>query len=241
LLDAPLVTGFAVDGDPGEWADVPSLDLTLEPIGGETLEAKNAVVKVAHDGESVYVLFQVEDAYNWVLGEDPHFTSAVGVQWAIDQSAGGAMGASDDDQETSLGMVDIWHWELECAAGEVSGGATAGPGEGSDPGDDGACNFDDEWSTSPTEREDDNGDGAENSLSGSWSHSDPTADAAGTWTFEMSRPLDTGDSTDAAFAAGESGLLALAYWDADATPEGWEDNGHVQSANLGWINVTFAS
>ncbi|MGZ8786032.1 MAG: hypothetical protein ACXW1Y_10785, partial [Acidimicrobiia bacterium] len=61
------------------------------------------------------------------------------------------------------------------------------------------------------------------------------------WTFEMSRPLDTADSTDAAFAAGASGLLALAYWDADATPEGWEDDGHVQSANLGWINVTFAS
>lgn len=151
------------------------------------------------------------------------------------------MGATDDDEETSLGMVDIWHWELECAAGEVSGGATSGPGEGSDPGNDEVCNFDDEWATAPETREDDNADGAENSLSGSWSHSDPTADAAGTWTFEMSRPLDTLDTTDAAFAVDGTGLLAFAYWDADATPEGWEDNGHVQSANLGWIKVNFAS
>jgi hypothetical protein len=240
MLGAPLVSGFTVDGDPTEWADVPSLALTLEPIGGATLETKDVVVKVAHDGTNVYVLFQVEDDYNWNLGEDLHLTSGLGVQWAVDPSAGGAMGATDDDQETSLGMVDIWHWELECAAGVVSGGTTSGAGEGNDAGNDDACNFDDEWATDPETREDDNGDGAENSLSGSWSHSDATADAAGTWTFEMSRPLDTGDSTDAAFAAGETGLMALAYWDADATAEGWEDDGHVQSANLGWINVTFA-
>jgi hypothetical protein len=251
LLEAPLVSGFTVDGDAAEWADVPSLELTLEPIGDETVEPKNAVVKVAHDGENVFVLFQIEDDYHWDVGVDYHLTSSVAVEWAIDPSAGGAMGATDEDQETSLGMVDIWHYELgtppsdltraECGAGEVAGGATSGPGAGEDPGNDEACNFDDEWSTNPEEREDDNGEGAENSLAGAWSHSDPTEGADGTWTFEMSRPLDTLDSTDAAFTVGGTGLLALAYWDPDSAPDGWEDDGHVQTANLGWITVTFAS
>jgi hypothetical protein len=163
------------------------------------------------------------------------------VAWSIDDAAGEAMGATDEDRETSTGMVDIWHWELECAAGVVSGGSTSGPGEGHDAGNDDACNFDDEWSTDPEIREDDNGEGAENSLAGAWSHSDPVADAEGIWTFEMSRPLDTGDSTDAVIAAGGTSNLAIAYWDADSTPDGWEADGHVQSTNIGWIVVNFAS
>ncbi|MBI4933467.1 MAG: hypothetical protein HY828_06285 [Actinobacteria bacterium] len=239
-LEAPAVTGFAVDGDAAEWADVPDLDLELEPIQGEDPEDKDAVLKVAHDDTNVYVLLQVEDDYNWDAA-DPHLSSALGIQWAIDATAGEGMGATDDDEETSLGAVDIWHWELVCDGATMSGGTTGKPAEGKDPGNDGACKLDDEWSTNPKEREDDNGDGAENSLSGRWSHSDPTADAAGMWTFEMSRPLDTADATDTVFTVGGTAKLAVAYWDADTTPAGWEDDGHVQSGYLGWIEVTFAA
>jgi len=34
--------------------------------------------------------------------------------------------------------------------------------------------------------------------------------------------------------------MALAYWDPDFGPDGWEDAGHVQSGNQGWIEVTLA-
>ncbi len=32
--------------------------------------------------------------------------------------------------------------------------------------------------------------------------------------------------------------MALAYWDADNSPEGWDDAEHVQSSTQGWIGVT---
>ena len=78
-------------------------------------------------------------------------------------------------------------------------------------------------------------------LLGVFTHTDPTDDADGTYTFEMRRPLVTDDAQDAAFAAGEEALMALAYWDADNSPEGWDDAEHVQSSNQDWIVVTLAS
>ena len=63
------------------------------------------------------------------------------IEWAIDQGAGAHMGIEEPDRETSLGMVDIWHWELECALGEQMGGRVSDAGDG-DPGNDAACNFD---------------------------------------------------------------------------------------------------
>jgi hypothetical protein len=53
----------------------------------------------------------------------------------------------------------------------------------------------------------------------------------------MSRPLDTGDTQDAQFASGEKAYLALAYFDPSETPEGWTDAGHLQSADIGWIEI----
>jgi hypothetical protein len=227
---------ITVDGDASDWDGIDGLTLTLEAIADEEVESHDASVKVAHDGEYLYVLFEVTDDYNWVA-DDAHLSSAAAVQWAVDTDAGEHMGADEPDRETSLGIVDIWHWELECAAGEETGGEVSEPGTDADPGDDGGCNFDDEWAEVPETREDDNGTGAENSLLGVWSHSDATADADGTWVFEMRRPLDTGDEYDAQFAVGETALMALAYWDPDESPEGWADDGHVQSSNQGWIEV----
>lgn len=235
VLDAPEAT-IVTDGDASDWADIDGMDMTLFPISDESFETKEAVLKVAHDDEFVYVLFQVDDDYNWDA-EDPHLSGSSAVQWAIDPGAGEAMGSTDEDRETSLGLVDIWHWELECAAGEQSGGAVSGPGDGKDPGNDAGCNFDDEYATKTESREDDNGEGAENSLLGVWTHTSDTADEDGTWTFEMQRPLATADEHDIQLEAGSSALLALAYWDADTGPEGWEDEFHVVSANKGWITI----
>lgn len=238
-IDAPTAT-ITVDGDPSDWNGIDPLNLTLEGIEGVevAVESAEASVRVAHDDRFIYVLFEVVDDYDW-MAEDAHLSGSAAVMWPVETGAGPHMGPEDrEGKGPSLGMVDIWHWELECAAGEQSGGEVSDAGEGKDPGNDAGCNFDDEWATGPEDREDDNGDGAENSLLGVWSHSNPTDDGAGTWIFEMRRPLQTGDAQDVQLAAGDAAMLALAYWDADQTKAGWEDDGHSQSSNQGWIAVT---
>ncbi|MFQ5554296.1 MAG: ethylbenzene dehydrogenase-related protein [Acidimicrobiia bacterium] len=241
-LSAPMAS-ITVDGDASDWAGIPGLDMTLEPIKGESSEEKAASVWAAHDGEYLYVLMTVDDDFDW-NADDPHLSASPSVMWAIDAAAGPHMGTDDLEGEgPSMGMVDIWHWELECAVGENQGGAVSGPGDGKPAGNDAGCNFDDEFSTDPEERYDDGdtegpaGSGAENSLLGVFTHTNATAGADGTWTFEMRRPLQTGDSQDAQFTVGGTGLMALAYWDADNSPEGWDDAEHVQSSNKGWIEV----
>lgn len=238
-LEAPAAT-ITVDGDPADWDGVAGLDVSLEAIEGENVEPLTASVQVAHDDEFVYVLFQVEDDYNW-NAEDAHLSGSSAVMWRIDAEAGEHMGAEEPDRDTSLGIVDIWHWELDCAAGEENGGAVAGPGDG-EPGNDSGCNFDDEWATIPAEREDDNSATGENSLLGVWNHTNPVDDGEGTWIFEMRRPLQTGDEHDGQLeVGGPSAGLALAFWDPDFGPDGWEDDTHAQSANQGWIEVTLTA
>lgn len=237
-ISAP-VAAITVDGNPADWAAITGLDLTLEGIDGvETpVESKQATIRLAHDDQFVYTLFEVQDDYNWT-DADAHLTASPAVMWAVASAAGPHMGPEDrKGTGPSLGMVDIWHWELECAAGAKTGGEVSDPGDG-DPGNDAGCNFDDEWATDPETREDDNGTGAENSLLGVWSHTNPTDDGAGTWVFEIRRPLQTGDEGDAQFAVGSPSMMALAYWDADQSAAGWKDDGHAQSSNEGWIEVT---
>lgn len=239
MLEAAPAT-ITVDGDASDWAGISGLDFTLEAISTETIDPKDASIKVAHDDEFLYVLFTVEDDFNWDAAE-PHLSASSAVMFAVEAAAGPHMGTEsegEEDEYTSLGMVDIWHWELGCAIGENQGGATAvGPGDG-DLGNDFGCNLDDEWSTDPDTLEDDNGVGAENSLLGVFGHSNPTADGEGTWIFEIRRPLQTGDAQDAQFAVGDTAKMALAYWDPDNSAEGWDDVEHVQSSYLGWIEVT---
>ncbi|GMQ92570.1 MAG: hypothetical protein BMS9Abin12_0046 [Acidimicrobiia bacterium] len=229
---------ITVDGDPSDWALVPGLATTLEPIVeemGDGLENKDVTIKMAYDDVNIYALFTVDDDYNW-NADDAHLSGAAALLFPID-TGGPHMGADDELGEDSTGLVDIWHWELECASGVDSGGAVNPAGDGKDPGNDATCNFDDEWASDAETREDDNGAGAENSLLGVWTHSNPTDDGPGVWYFEMSRPLQTGDEGDAQFTVGETTLLALAYWDVDLGPDGWHDDSHVQSANQEWIEV----
>jgi hypothetical protein len=145
------------------------------------------------------------------------------------------MGTTEENQRRSIGKVDIWHWELDCGPSVMSGGVTGIPG-GNDP----PCNLDDEWSTTPENREDDGTALAENSIAGVWEHTARSqgAGADGMWVFEMSRLLETGDPDDAQLSPGGIAAMALAYWDADETPEGWTGAGHVQSSSDGWIDVT---
>jgi len=236
-LVAP-VAAITVDGDPSDWGAVPGLALTLEPIVADAdkpIENKDVTFKMAYDDENVFALFTVEDDYDW-NPDDNKLSAALAVQFPVD-TGGPHMGADDEEGEISTGMVDIWHWELDCATGVDSGGAVNPPGDGKDPGNDSVCNFDDEWATDAETREDDNTATGENSLFGVWKHSNPTAGTPGVWYFEMSRPLQTGDPQDIQFTAGDSTLLALAYWDPDFGPDGWKDSTHVQSSNQEWIEV----
>lgn len=230
VLEAPSES-ISVDGDAADWADVPAQDLELHPVLRQEIPEHMAKVSVAHDEDNVYVLLEVTDNLTWTEG-DAHKSAAAAVMWRIDDPASPHMGAEEDALGTSLGMVDIWHWELDCPAGSPTGGAVSDAGDG-DPGNDAACNLDDEWSTTPSEREDDNASGAENSLFGVWGHD------GSSWIFEFSRPLATGDETDADLTAG--GNLAVAYWDADNGEEGWDALEHLVSSDAGWIEVDFGS
>ena len=243
-IDAAEAT-ITVDGDASDWAAITGLDVTLaQPdYTGTDFDVPNelpdlsSTVKVAIDDQNIYMLWEVVDDYDFDPA-DHNFSPAVAVQFLIDSGAGPHMGSEEEDFEASLGMVDIWHWELDCDYTATSGGGD--PGSGNDP----TCNFDDEFATEPEEREDDGGGdtanaAAENSLAGVWEHTN-RADgigAAGTWIFEMSRPLQTGDPEDAQFAAGGTTQVAFAYFDADEGLEGWTDTGHLTSAEEGWITV----
>lgn len=236
---------IAVDGDDSDWAGIEGLTLTLAqfqiPQGSDweydSLDPVQAEVKAAADTERIYLLFKVFDDYDFDPN-DGKLSASANAMFRIEQAAGPHMGSGDQDFEQSLGMVDLWHWELDCGPGESAGGGA--PGSGDDPD----CNLDDEFSTDPEERDDDGGGpvanpNAENSLTGAWDHTGRAggAGADGAWIFELSRPLQTGDPEDAQFAQNTSAFLALAYFDADESTIGWSDAGHLTSAGEGWIEV----
>jgi hypothetical protein len=245
-FDAASVT-ITVDGDNSDWAGIEGATALLEqieiPEGLDwdepgPLDPIEVTLRVATDTDSIYVLLEVPDDYDFNL-EDHNLSPSPNVMFRIDEPAAPHMGAGDEDLETSLGIVDIWHWEIDCDAGAMSGGGD--PGSGDDPD----CNLDDEFAATPEYREDDGGGDvanpdAENSLAGVWEHTARTegAGADGTWIFEMSRPLQTGDSEDAQFTSGGTAHIALAYFDPDEGAEGWTDTGHLVSAEAGWIEVT---
>ena len=242
---------ITVDGDVADWAAVEATTVNLEQIRLADLDPEQAAeieigavapidvsLKVASDAENIYMLVEVPTAFVF-NAEDHNLSPSLAVQFLIDEAAGTHMGAQEADLFASLGMVDMWHWELDCAAGASSGGhAVTG-------GDDPACNLDDEYATTPEKREDDGGGdtpnaAAENSLNGVWTHTGIAAGpgAEGTWIFEMSRPLQTADPQDAQFASGGVAKVALAYFDPTEGAAGWSDAGHLNSSYNGWIEVT---
>ena len=237
-FDAASAT-ITVDGDASDWADIEGTTFEIEqievPAGSDIefdpLAPKDTTLKVATDGTNIYVLVEIDDTFDYVA-DDHGLSAAMAVMFPIDEPAAPHMGVEEDDLDTSLGMVDIWHWELDCGPGELSGG------QGVAGGDDPACNLDDEYATTPEEREDDDSAQAENSLVGAWTHTAAAPGGDGTWIFEMSRPLSTGDPQDAQLTSGGTARIAIAYWDPKESATGWSDAGHLQSAELGWIEVT---
>ena len=242
---------IAVDGDTSDWSAIEGATVKLEQIRLANLPPAQAAeikfgpldpvdvtFKVANDGKNVYVLLEVPGDFDY----DPanhNLSASVAVMFRVDEPAAPHMGAEEPELDKSLGIVDIWHWELDCGPGAASGG------KGIAGGDDPACNLDDEYSTKPESREDDGGGdvanaAAENGLTGVWEHTGRAsgAGAAGTWIFEFSRPLQSGDPQDGQFASGSTAYVALAFFDPNEGPEGWSDAGHLQSAYSGWIEVT---
>lgn len=254
LDDTPRVTGptqaITVDGDRSDWAAIERIVVPLEQvrIGGlspsdaedmdfDVLSPVNVSLRVAADDVNFYLLMEVPDDFDYVP-EDLSRSAAVAFQFRIDEPAAVHMGSTEADLDESQGVVDMWHWELGCGPGELSGG------QGLAGGDDPACSLDDEYATTPEDREDDGrGDAdnpnAENSLAGVWEHThrEGGEGSSGTWIFELSRPLQTGDPQDVQFVRGGSTRLALAYWDPDESITGWSDVGHLTSSYEGWIEV----
>jgi len=251
-IDAAAAT-ITIDGDASDWADIAATAVMLEQLDLSLLPPEQAdeiefgpmdpievQLRVANDADNIYLLVEVPTAYDYVA-DDHGLSPAIAVQSKIVAEASEHMGSEDGDLFISTGMVDIWHWELDCGPGELSGGGASAEGSVAG-GDDEACNMDDEYSTTPEMREDDGGgdepnEAAENSLLGSWSHSSADIGGDGTWVFEMARPLSTGDPQDAAWEAGGMAELVLAWWDPNETEEGWSDAGHLTNAYDGWITV----
>ncbi|HLF09316.1 MAG TPA: hypothetical protein VI789_08240, partial [Dehalococcoidia bacterium] len=129
-LNAPFAS-ITVDGKTGDWASIPAQTVKLEqikPAAGldfKPLPAVNASVRVAVDAQRIYVLLEVADDFDYVP-TNHDLSSAVAVMFRIDAAAPPHMGAKEETQKTSLGMVDIWHWELDCGAGAMSGQVTGG-------------------------------------------------------------------------------------------------------------------
>ncbi|MEE8422274.1 MAG: hypothetical protein V3S31_05805, partial [Dehalococcoidia bacterium] len=147
------VASISLDGKMDDWADIEGMDVHLTAIPEEFREEASAAadmtatLKVATDGANIYVLVAIADGFNYDP-ENHRLSPALGVQWAIDADAGPHMGTTAPDFDTSAGMVDIWHWELDCPPGELSGGTFP---SGNDP----ECNLDDEYASLTDEREDD--------------------------------------------------------------------------------------
>ncbi|MFQ5793594.1 MAG: ethylbenzene dehydrogenase-related protein [Candidatus Bipolaricaulia bacterium] len=224
-------TDITVDGDTSDWIGIPGTAVSMVPAFGPPTRFVDVELRAAYNDDQVFILLKIQDDYDLVIGNH-HLSGHIAVQFAIDAGAGPHMGTDGVNLSTSLGMVDIWHWELETSPGVLTGGlasSTGGAG-GNDPD----ANFDDEYATTPFDRHDDDQD---NKLTGAWSHTGQAGGngTPGVYIFEMSRPLQTGDPQDLQFLIGETYQLALAYWDPDETPNGWTDAGHLQSTNFVWI------
>jgi len=230
-VNATKFHGIVIDGFADDWSTIPGTTMTLiRPLATTERIVDGLTLKVAYDDANIYVLVLVQDDYDY-NATNHDLSPALAVLWQIDSAATPDMGGG-------LGNVDLWHWELDCGAGVLSGYNLL---SGNDPD----CNLDDEWSSSPTNRFDDT---RANEVYGSWSHTNIAggAGALGTWIFEMRRSLTTSDTLrhDRQFVVGQVAGMSIAYWDADETIAGWTPSGHYASCrdaatlNFNWVQVT---
>ena len=221
--------GIVVDGLAGDWAGVPGTTLTIiRPLATTERMVDGLTLKVAYDDANIYVLLMINDDYDY-NATNHDASAAIAVLWQIDPLATPDMGGGN-------GNVDVWHWELDCGPGVLSGYYL---GSGNDPD----CNLDDEWASGPTDRHDDN---LTNELYGAWSHTNMTAAGSpGQWIFEMRRSLVTLDTfgQDRQFHVGETAGMAAAFWDPDESPAGWTPQSHFATCkdpatlDFSWVDV----
>src|SRR3990172_1315912 len=137
VFDAASAT-ITVDGDTSDWDSIEGVTVPLkqtdvdklDPVQVQDLEIDigplppvDATLKVAVDENNIYVLMEVPDGFDY--NPDPlqhNFSASIAVMFRIDESATAHMGVEEKDLKTSLGVVDIWHWELDCGPGEPAGG-----------------------------------------------------------------------------------------------------------------------
>ena len=115
-------------------------------------------------------------------------------------------------------------------------------------GNDHTSNTDDEYSVHPCLRDDDGsrkahlspyrnqGTNYRNQLKYAWSHtaidsyqypfSTQAQGTNGWYTYELSRPLDSLENTDANFTTSQTLEFAFAFWTPKSINEGWEDSNH---------------
>ena len=125
---------IAVDGDTSDWEAIEGTVVNLEQIRLADLDPEQAAeiefgevapidvsLKVASDAENLYMLVEVPAAFTYDAA-DHNLSPALAVQFLIDEGAGKHMGVDEADLYASTGMVDLWHWELDCQPGATSGG-----------------------------------------------------------------------------------------------------------------------
>ena len=231
-------TAITLDGEFGDWADVDGVNITLKPARETGTGSMEMKFRSIHDANKIYFLIVITDDYyfyNFDTGISHRNAAALALAFPIDDNANAQyMGGSDDETDDTLnttsGMVDIMHWELDTEAGDVTGGSK----DNVDKLGDGVANLDDEYSTTPWLRYDDNDAASNNLWKGSWSHTSDmsTNGSTGSWVFELSRDLVSSDKYDATFEEGVSIDIAVAYWSPNETPENvWTDDGHYVNEN----------
>lgn len=232
-------TAITIDGSYADWADVESVNITLQPARDEaTTTNVELSFKSVHSADKIYFLLLVEDDfyfYNYATGISHRNAPALGIAFPIDEGAkseymGGTEDETDDELNTTTGMVDIMHWELDVEAGVKTGGSKGT----ADKLGDGVANLDDEYSNTPWDRHDDNDAASNNLWEGAWSHTGDMSKngSAGWWVFELSRDLTSTDKYDASFAEGETAEVAIAYWSPNETTENkWTDDGHLVNSH----------
>ena len=75
----------------------------------------DVTLRVASDAENIYMLVEVPTAFVY-NAEEHNLSPSLAVQFPIEESSSTHMGAEEADLYASGGMVDLWHWELQCAA-----------------------------------------------------------------------------------------------------------------------------
>ncbi|MFW9928901.1 MAG: Heimdall-CTERM domain-containing surface protein [Candidatus Thorarchaeota archaeon] len=203
--------GITIDGNPSDWSDIPSTNITLESAVGLDSVTYDASVSATFNDSSIAFLVTVKAPFNTGSAEENN--SALGLLFVTngDSSAAFMGGTGTYRNETSAGSTNIWHWHWM---------------------------LDDYGQNVPIEQmyanssEDKTDDSEAPSLMGTFTHtggSGTTSPANGTtgyWYAEIIRDLTDSISQDVQFSDGNTYYMNVAYWSPTQSAEGWTMEGH---------------